>query len=259
MKKWIGTGWKMNHLMKDALAYSDKLKDFCSQNHPASHIFICVPFTLLYAVAERLRDTQILVASQNVHWLECGAATGEISAPMVKDTGAGMVEIGHSERRSMFAETDLMVNAKVKAVLHNGMRALICIGETAEDKELGVTIEKLAYQLKIALQGVNQAQTENILVAYEPVWAIGDTGAPASPEYADSVHEKIHQVLLDVFGTEAGSLIPVLYGGSVNPQNAIPLISMPNIDGLFIGRSAWNVDGFINIISKVEDSSRVNC
>jgi triosephosphate isomerase len=249
---WIGTGWKMNHLMSDAMLYTDKIKDYCNQRHPSSNIFICVPFTVLYAVTEKLKDSQITVASQNVHWLDRGAATGEISPLMIKDAGASMVEIGHSERRAMFAETDMMVNAKVKAVLQNGLRPLVCIGETAQDKEMGLTIEKLTSQLKIAFHQVSPSQAENILVAYEPVWAIGESGSPASPEYADQVHAHIKKVLWEIFGKQAAD-IPVLYGGSVNPQNALPLISQEHIDGLFIGRAAWNVDGFIDIISMVED------
>jgi triosephosphate isomerase len=253
---WIGTGWKMNHLMSDAMLYTDRLKEFCLKEKPSSNIFICVPFTVIHAVSQKLKDTPIKVASQNVYWLERGAATGEISPLMIKDAGAGMIEIGHSERRSMFAETDLTVNAKVIATLKNGMDALVCIGETAQDKELGVTLEKLANQIKIAFHSVSPEHAGHILVAYEPVWAIGDTGSPATPEYADAIHAKIRHVLREVFGEEAGNTIPILYGGSVNPQNAIPLISMPNIDGLFIGRSAWNVEGFINIITMVENSVR---
>lgn len=252
-KKWIGTGWKMNHLMSDAMTYTDKLAKFISEEKPQSHIFICVPFTVLYSVAERLTDTPIHVASQNVHWLNKGAATGEISPLMVKDTGASMVEIGHSERRSMFGETDKMVNAKVKATLQNGMRPLICIGETLDDKEMQVTIEKIAYQIKIALQGISSPQAEKILIAYEPVWAIGESGSPAKPEYADSVHKLIRTTLIELFGEKAGTKISVLYGGSVNQSNAIELISKPNIDGLFIGRAAWEADGFISIIRMVEN------
>jgi triosephosphate isomerase len=252
--KWIGTGWKMNHLMSDAMQYSDQLREFCLTQKPSSNIFICVPFTVLYAVAQKLKDTPVRVASQNVHWLERGAATGEISPLMVKDTGASMIEIGHSERRSMFAETDLTVNAKVIATLKNGLDALVCIGETAQDKELGVTFERLANQIKIAFHEVGPEHASHILVAYEPVWAIGESGSPAAPEYADEIHEKIHGVLREVFGEQAGGSIPVIYGGSVNPQNALPLINKPSIDGLFIGRSAWSADGFTHIISMVENS-----
>ncbi len=254
MKKyWIGTGWKMNHLMRDAMLYTDKIRDFCIRQQPNSNIFICVPFTVLYAVTEKLKGSQITVASQNVHWLDRGAATGEISPLMIKDAGASMVEIGHSERRAMFAETDMMVNAKVKAVLQNDLRPLVCIGETTQDKEMGLTIEKLTSQLKIAFHEVDPKHAGKILVAYEPVWAIGESGSPASPEYADQVQAHIKNVLAEIFGAQAAAEIPVLYGGSVNPQNALPMIGQAHIDGLFIGRAAWNVDGFIQIISMVEE------
>ena len=251
-KKWIGTGWKMNHLMRDAMDYADELKQFCDREKPDVNIFICVPFTVLYAVCDKLKNAPVMVASQNVHWMESGAATGEISPLMVKDTGATLVEIGHSERRAMFGETDASVNAKVKATLQHGMRPLVCIGETAEDKNMGVAIEKLAYQIKIAFKNVDPDQADKLLVAYEPVWAIGESGSPASPEYAGQVHAEIKKVLSSLFGEKAAAAIPVLYGGSVNPQNALSLIGMPNIDGLFIGRAAWQAEGFINIIKMVE-------
>lgn len=246
----------MNHLIRDANLYADQLKNYCDRQHPVSNPFICVPYTLLYILAERLKGTPVTVASQNVHWLNRGAATGEISPLMIKDTGATMVEIGHSERRAMFAETDMMVNAKVKAVLQNGLRPLVCIGETSQDKEMGLTIEKLTSQLKIAFHEVDPKHAGKILVAYEPVWAIGESGSPASPEYANQVHAHIKNVLAEIFGAQAAAEIPVLYGGSVNPQNARPLIGQAHIDGLFIGRAAWTANGFIDIISVVEEFLR---
>jgi L-erythrulose 1-phosphate isomerase len=252
-KKWIGTGWKMNHLMDDAMRYADKLIEFYKEERPTSNIFICVPFTVLHSVASKLAGIPILVSSQNVHWLDKGAVTGEISPLMVKDAGAGMVEIGHSERRSMFAETDEIVNLKVRAALRNGLRAIICVGETADDKEKQLTAEKLTRQVKAALKDVAAPQAEKILIAYEPVWAIGESGSPATPEYADAVHEQIKNILRDLFWQTAADQIPVLYGGSVNQNNAIELISRPNIDGLFIGRAAWQAEGFISTIRMVED------
>lgn len=251
--KWIGTSWKMNHLRHESLVYASELKSFYTAKNPISSLFLCVPFTVLHLVANNLKGTNIQVSAQNTHWLDRGAVTGEISPLMIKDAGASMVEIGHSERRSMFAETDIMINAKVKAVLQNGLRPLVCIGETTRDKEMDLTFEKLASQMKIAFHEVRPEQADQILVAYEPVWAIGESGSPASPEYADCVHAHIKQVLREIFGQQSGDAIPVLYGGSVNQQNAISLVSRNNIDGLFIGRAAWKVEGFIAIISMVEE------
>ena len=222
-EKWIGTGWKMNHLMSEAMAYADKLVDFHHKEKPASNIFVCVPFTVLYSVAARLADTPILVGSQNAHWLDNGAVTGEISPLMVKDTGADMVEIGHSERRRMFAETDEIVNAKVKAALRNDMRPIICIGETAQDMKMQATAEKLACQVKAALYEVPARQAEKVLIAYEPVWAIGESGSPAPPEYADAVQGGIKSTLRELYGQVVGDQIPVIYGGSVNQGNALEL------------------------------------
>ena len=253
---WVGANWKMNHLMRDASLYADQLKAFCDRQRPISSIFICVPYTLLYSLAEKLKDYPVTIASQNVHWLDRGAATGEISPPMVRDTGATMVEIGHSERRAKYFETDTLMNAKVKGALRSGLRPLVCIGETVQDKEMGITIEKLTSQLKIAFHDVDIKHAQKIQVAYEPVWAIGESGSPASPEYADQVHAHIKNVLTEIFGAQAAAEIPVLYGGSVSLQNTPELISRENIDGLFVGRAGWNAEGFINIISSVEEFFR---
>ena len=249
---WIGTNWKMNHIMSDAVQYAHQLKQFSIAEKPSSKIFICAPFTLLFSFADSLKDTGIITGAQNTHWLDRGAATGEISPLMIKDTGAGMVEIGHSERREMFAETDETVNKKVLAVLRNRLRPLVCVGETADDKQHGKTDEKLSVQLRKAFQHVKAESVEKILVAYEPVWAIGQSGSPASPDYADKAQAHIKKILCDIFGQKNGMRIPVLYGGSVNRANAVPIIKMPNIDGLFIGRAGWQADDFIEIIKRVE-------
>ena len=253
MKKyWIGTGWKMNHLISEAQEYANSLKQFVSFAKPISNIFICVPFTSLHSVSQILSGSGIHVAAQNSHWLDRGAVTGEISPLMVKDAGATIIEIGHSERREFFGESDKTVNLKVKATLAHGLRPLICIGETLQDKNYNVSIETLSKQLKIALHGLTAQQMNHILITYEPVWAIGDSGVPAEPEYVEFIHEQIKQTIYQLAGEEIGNQVPIIYGGSVNSMNAISLIAMPHVNGLFIGRSAWNVDGFTSIIKDVE-------
>jgi triosephosphate isomerase len=251
-RRWVGTGWKMNHLIAEADEYAVTLRDFVDSEKPASDIFICVPFTVLHSVSKILEGNAVHVAAQNCHWLDRGAATGEISPLMVRDAGGTMIEIGHSERRQSFGESDATVNLKVKATLAQGLRPIICIGETLEDKDYGVSVEALNRELKIALHEVSSQQASRVLIAYEPVWAIGEAGIPAAPEYVQSVHHEIKRTLCQLVGEDTGQQIPVIYGGSVNPKNATSLVAMPDVDGLFIGRAAWNVTGFTEIIRDVE-------
>jgi triosephosphate isomerase len=253
MKKvWIGTGWKMNHLLKDAEDYARQLRIFVEQERPHANIFVCPPFTALHTVAEELQGSAVHVASQNMHWLEHAAATGEISPLMVKDAGADMVEIGHSERRAAFGESDHTVHLKVKAALQHGLIPLICIGDSAFEKETGISQETLVKQVKIALHGISTEEASRLVLAYEPIWAIGENGIPATPEFANSIQRHIRSSLCELFGESTGKSIPILYGGSVNQDNALPLIRQSNIDGLFIGRAAWKAQGFINILRQVE-------
>lgn len=250
---WIGTGWKMNHLIGESIYYAKQLKKYYLKKHPAIHIFICPPYTALQAVASILDGTDIFVGAQNVNWMDKGAMTGEISPLMVKDTGTKLVEIGHSERRSYFNETDLTINKKVITSLTNGLKPVICIGETSHDKSFGTGLERLDQQLKISLNGLDDDQVTQVIIAYEPVWAIGDSGKPADPEYVNDVHLHLRMTLAKICGVEKAADIPIIYGGSVNQANAIDLISKPEVDGLFIGRAAWQVESFIEILSMVAD------
>ena len=243
----------MNHKLAESKDYVQRLCSFILEEKPFSTVFICPPFTVLHEVAEILEDTPVHVAAQNMHWLEKGAQTGEISVEMVKDCGADMVELGHSERRAAFGESDHTVNLKVLSALEHDLMPLVCIGDTAFEKENGTSIETLVKQVKIALHDVPAEKTDQLGIAYEPVWAIGENGVPASPEFADSMHAHIKQTLCELFGEDQGSKIPILYGGSVNMSNATALAACPAIDGLFIGRAAWQVDGFISIIQTVDN------
>ena len=162
---------------------------------------------------------------------------------MLAEMGLDLVMIGHSERRHVFGESDVEENKKVKAALSHGFKTLLCIGETAEQKEYGISAETLRSQLKIGFYGVSPEECKNIWVAYEPVWSIGVNGTPASADYAEAMHKEIKTALYEIFGEKAEE-IPVLYGGSVNPGNAESLIVQPSIDGLFVGRAAWDADKF---------------
>ena len=185
-----------------------------------------------------------------MHWDDQGAWTGEVSPLMVKDCGAHLVELGHSERRTFFNETDETVARKVKAALKHGLIALVCIGDTREEYNAGATADVLARQTRLALRDVGKDAPGKVIIAYEPVWSIGEGGIPADPDFANEQHRRIKALTAEV----AGAPLPVLYGGSVNLQNCVELAGKSDIDGLFIGRSAWNASGYIGIIEAVTRS-----
>jgi L-erythrulose 1-phosphate isomerase len=244
---WIGTGWKMNKLRADAVGFAKALKASAIANTALAQSFALPPFPYIAEVADILKGTRVKVGAQNMHWQEQGAWTGEISAPMVKDCGATMVELGHSERRTFFNETDETVALKVKAAVKHGLLALVCIGDTKAEYEAGRTAEVLEKQVRAALSQVGRSAAGKVIFAYEPVWSIGEGGVPADPGFANEQHRRIKAVT----AAEAGAALPVLYGGSVNPQNCCALARQSHIDGLFIGRAAWNAAGFIGIVEAV--------
>ena len=244
---WIGTGWKMNKLRADAIGFASTLKGSAIANTASAQAFVLPPFPYIAEVADILKDTRVKVGAQNMHWEEQGAWTGEISAPMVKDCGATMVELGHSERRTFFNETDGTVARKVKAAVKHGLLALVCIGDTKAEYDAGRTAEVLERQTRAALSQVGKSAAGKVILAYEPVWSIGEGGVSANPDFANEQHKRIKAVT----AAETGAALPVLYGGSVNPQNCCALANQSHIDGLFIGRAAWNAAGFIGIVEAV--------
>jgi L-erythrulose 1-phosphate isomerase len=244
---WIGTSWKMNKVRAEAKSFAIALKASPFANTTMTQPFVIPPFPYIAEVADILRGTRVKIGAQNMHWEEQGPWTGEVSATMIKDCGATMVELGHSERRNFFNETDETVALKVKAALRHGLLALVCIGDTKAEYDAGRTAEVLEKQTRTALSHVGKAAIGNVIFAYEPVWSIGEGGIPASPDFANGQHKRIKAVTAVAVGTK----LPVLYGGSVNPQNCRDLASQSHIDGLFIGRSAWNAAGFIGIIEAV--------
>ena len=194
-----------------------------------------------------LTDTSVKVGAQNMHWADEGAWTGEISPVMLADCGLDLVELGHSERREHFGETNETVGLKVQAAVQHGLMPLICIGERREDRESGQAEAVLARQVRGALARLTDAQkSAPLLFAYEPVWAIGVGGTPASADYADARQAEIIAVAAEMLGNP----VPCLYGGSVNPGNCAELVEQPHVDGLFIGRSAWNVEGYLDILTR---------
>ncbi|AGB74905.1 MULTISPECIES: triose-phosphate isomerase [Rhizobium] len=244
---WIGTSWKMNKTLAEARAFADALRAADALRDPRIQRFVIPPFTAVREVKSILSESSVKVGAQNMHWADHGAWTGEISPLMLKDCNLDIVELGHSERREYFGETNETVGLKTEAAVRHGLIPLICIGETLADRESGRATEILSEQVVGALSKLSDAQKQaDILLAYEPVWAIGEKGIPAEPSYADARQAEIIAVAQDVVGRK----IPCLYGGSVNPQNCEELISCPHVDGLFIGRSAWNVEGYLDILAK---------
>jgi triosephosphate isomerase len=214
-------------------------------------LFVVPSFTALEAAKRTVSENRIKLGAQNMNWEEEGQFTGEISPVMLKEIGVQVIEIGHSERRHILGETDEDVKKKVLSAVKHDFIPLLCIGETLEQKNYGISKEILRIQLKIGLSEISKEQAQNIWIAYEPVWAIGVNGIPADENYADEMHAEIKEILISLFGKEIGSDIPILYGGSVNMDNAEKLIQKSNIDGLFIGRSAWEAKNFNNIIRTV--------
>ena len=244
---WLGTGWKMSKTRAEAGTYVEALLAAPDLADLPLQLFVLPPFTALADVARELADAPVLVGAQNCHWADAGAWTGEISAGQIAECGASLVELGHSERRAHFNENDIDINRKVKAVLAAGLRPLVCIGETAEERALDAAAVTVARQARMALSGIDPTALDTVLLAYEPVWAIGEGGSPASPDDANAIHGAIKSAIADLFGRS----VPVLYGGSVNPANAEALAAMPEIDGLFVGRAAWQPEGLLGLARQI--------
>jgi triosephosphate isomerase len=248
---WVGTSWKMNKTLTEAMVFADGLAEADATRDSRVQRFVIPPFTATRQVKERLATTSVKVGAQNMHWDDAGAWTGEISPVMLKDCNLDIVELGHSERREHFGETDRAVGLKTAAAVRHGLTPLICIGETLAEREAGQADIVLRRQVEGALALIEGADRSTpILLAYEPVWAIGVNGIPASSDYAD----ERHALIAEWSKASLGVSVPVLYGGSVNPGNCEELIAKPHIDGLFIGRSAWDVAGYLDILTRVSSA-----
>lgn len=241
----IGTNFKLNQTPAESAQFYRQLS--ASIDIPAdARVFIFPPFTSLAAVAEAAvgGPKRIWLGAQNVHWAPEGAFTGEISVRMLQALDVDIVLVGHAERRQLFHELDADLNKKVRAVLDAGMRVLFGVGETAEERNFGVSHETILRQLKIGLRDVAADQLERLNIAYEPVWSIGAGGTPATPGDVEPIAALIRQTLVDLFGV-AGDQPPILYGGSVDPKNAGAFTALPSVDGLLVGRACWTVEGFV--------------
>lgn len=245
-KTVIAGNWKMFKTASETRAFAEELKNSLPRAKRCS-IVLCVPFVNIPAAIKILKDSRISVAAQNLHWETQGAFTGEVSAPMLSELGVKYVLIGHSERRAYFGETDLDVNKKIRAALNADLRPILCVGESLEQRELDATNELIAYQVKAALSGVTAEEMRHILIAYEPVWAIG-TGQTATPEQAGEVCANIRATLRKLYGARVARASTIQYGGSMNAKNADSLLAQPDVDGGLIGSASLQVDDFLQII-----------
>ena len=245
-KIFIAGNWKMNKTIAETKALCEALKNSLAPFAGKCEVAVCPTFTSLAAAVEILKGTNVKVGAQNIHWADNGAFTGEISGAMLQEIGVEYVIIGHSERRQYFGETDETVNKRIKAALKYALKPIVCIGETLEERESGVTNDVLAKQLKGGFADITAAEMANITIAYEPVWAIG-TGKTATPDVAQETHAFIRKTLVEMFGA-AGNDVVVQYGGSMKPGNAAELIAKEDIDGGLIGGAALKSDSFTELV-----------
>ncbi|MCL2109333.1 MAG: triose-phosphate isomerase [Oscillospiraceae bacterium] len=244
-KAVIAGNWKMNKTRGEAAAIISALKPLASGAN--CDVVICVPFTALETAVEAVKGTAIKVGAQNVHFEANGAYTGEISAAMLKDIGAEYAIIGHSERRQYFGETDETVNLRTKAALNAGLIPITCVGELLSERQAGITEEVVSRQVKLAFAEIDAAQAAKVIVAYEPVWAIG-TGETATAEQAQDACKLIRDRLCGLYGKEISDSITIQYGGSMNPKNAAELLAKTDVDGGLIGGASLKAEDFGVII-----------
>ena len=244
-KAVIAGNWKMNKTPAEAkeliAAIAPLVKD------AGCEVIACTPFVDLSAAQEAAAGTNIQIGAENCHWEVSGAYTGEISAQMLSSMGVNIVIIGHSERRQYFGETDITVQKRVRAALDAGLTVILCVGETLEQREQGITSELVAMQTKIALGGVSAEELKRVIIAYEPVWAIG-TGKTATAQQANEVCHTIREVIADLYGKDAADTFTIQYGGSMNAGNAAELLAQPDVDGGLIGGASLKPQDFATIV-----------
>ena len=245
-KPIIAGNWKLNKTSHESIEFVTLLKRYVS-NVSDVDIVVCPVFTALCDIKDVLLETNIGLGAQNLFWEDAGAFTGEVSGLLLKDAGAEYVIIGHSERRQYFGETNQTVNKKIKAALKSGLIPIVCVGEVLEEREQNKTTKVVTTQMKEGLEGVSKEDVKKIIIAYEPVWAIG-TGKTATPGQAQQVHQLIRQLLTQMCGEDVAQRVRIQYGGSVKPENIAELMAQPDIDGALVGGASLKVDSFVDII-----------
>ena len=244
-KPFIAGNWKMHKTIPEAVEMVKALKEESPQLTDAELVVI-PPYTMLSEVKKVIEGSTIQLGAQNIFWEEKGAFTGEVSPLMLKDAGCQYVTIGHSERRQYFGETNETVNKKIKAALAHELTPIMCIGESLEEREKGNTMDKVETQINSGLEGLGKDEIRRIVIAYEPIWAIG-TGVTATPSQAEEVHSFIRKKLTEKYGNEIASYAIILYGGSVKPANTYSILKENNINGALVGGASLEADSFIQI------------
>ena len=245
-KKVIAGNWKMNMLPNEAMSFIEELAPLVKNTE--NEVILCVPYTDLFYSLLTAQETNIKIGAQNMHFEESGAYTGEVSGKMLKSIGVEYVIIGHSERRQYFAETDESVNKKIKAAFLNGLKPIVCVGETLEQREEGKTVEIITKQTQLALDGLTNEQVENTIIAYEPIWAIG-TGKTATSEDANNSIKEIRNKIGKIYGQNTADRVIIQYGGSVKSSNAKELFEMSDIDGGLVGGASLKAEEFSKIVN----------
>ena len=245
-RKVIAGNWKMNMLPSDTLEFIDKLTPLVKDTK--NEVILCVPYIDLFYALLAIQETNIKVGAENLYFEEKGAYTGEVSGKMLKSINTEYVIIGHSERRAYFHETDEMVNKKIKAALNAGLKPIVCVGETLEQREAGKTEDIITKQTELALEGLTEEQIKNIIIAYEPIWAIG-TGKTATAVEANDAIKSIRKKISDIYGQNVADEVIILYGGSVKSSNAKELFEMSDIDGGLVGGASLKPDEFAKIVN----------
>ncbi|MBQ1504576.1 MAG: triose-phosphate isomerase [Oscillospiraceae bacterium] len=246
-KTIIAGNWKMNKTPSGTKILIEDLKALISKTKWCD-VVLCVPFVDIPAAIKAAKGTRIAIGAENMHFEASGAYTGEISADMLTELGVKYVIIGHSERRQYFAETDTTVNKKIHAALNAGLRPIVCVGESLEQRDLGITIEHIRLQVKAALNGVEPVSMKRIVIAYEPIWAIG-TGRTATADQAEEVCGAIRDCIREMYGARVARSVTIQYGGSMNAGNAFELLSKPNVDGGLIGGASLKPNDFAAIVN----------
>lgn len=246
-KKVIAGNWKMYNDIPASVKLISELKKSLAGQDLKADVIICPPFTSLDTAKTLIKDSAIQLGAQNMYFEESGAYTGEISAEMLKSAGCQYVILGHSERRTIFMESDELINKKIKKAVASGLTAIFCVGETLEQRENGTTESVISKQVTTGLSGISAEELKKVIVAYEPVWAIG-TGKTATPEQAQEVHASIRNLLKKLYSNEAAEDVTIQYGGSVKPENASLLLSQKDIDGALVGGACLKADSFTSII-----------
>ena len=243
--KVIAGNWKMNKTPAETKEIITAMKPLVAD--ATCDVVLCVPYIDIFAAQEAAAGSNIKIGAENCHWAESGAFTGEISTGMLKEMGVEYVVLGHSERRQYFGETDETVNKRVRAALDSGLTVILCVGELLDERKKGVTMEVVRSQTKIALQGVSAEELDRIIIAYEPVWAIG-TGETATAEQANEVNHAIREVLGEIYCPKCASRVTIQYGGSMNAANADELVAKVNVDGGLIGGASLKAQDFSVIV-----------